>query len=127
MQKHPPFTNYVRCSKPVVILAGLTSCALRGCRRAVTTIGHLPRVGRSLMPLRQVHRGTAARRRKIGTQVVQALSVRNPDRRLLAYSEGADEFWASLGWDRFDHPDGRHRALFIQPERHLSKICPARH
>jgi len=37
--------------------------------------------------------------------------------RLFAYSEEAHGFWASLGWDRFDHPEGPqfHRPLFIQP------------
>lgn len=63
---------------------------------------------------------TAAGRRGIGTRVVEGLAERHRDRRLFAYSEEADPFWASLGWDRFDHRDGQpqfHRALFIQPTR----------
>jgi ribosomal protein S18 acetylase RimI-like enzyme len=60
---------------------------------------------------------TAARGRKIGTQVVQMLAERHRDRRLFAYSQDADRFWARLSWDRFDHPDGDWRALFIQPLR----------
>ena len=62
----------------------------------------------------------AARGRGGGTRVVRGLAERHPGRRLLAYSEGADGFWASLGWERFDHPEGRpefHRALFIQAAR----------
>jgi len=35
---------------------------------------------------------TAARSRGIGAAVVQALVERHPDRRLFAYSEGADDF-----------------------------------
>ncbi len=61
---------------------------------------------------------TTAARRGIGTRVVQGLAELHRQRRLFAYSEEADEFWASLGWDRFDHRDGQpqfHRALFIQP------------
>lgn len=57
----------------------------------------------------------AAHRRGVGTHVVYALQERHPDRRLFAYSEEADDFWASLGWERFDHPNGINRPLFIQP------------
>jgi hypothetical protein len=62
---------------------------------------------------------TVATRRGIGTQVVRGLAELHRGRRLFAYSENADEFWASLGGDRFDHRDGPqfHRALFIQPAR----------
>ena len=63
---------------------------------------------------------TTAARRGIGTEVVQGLAERHRGRRLFAYSEEADEFWASLRWDRFDHRDGQpqfYRALFIQPPR----------
>jgi hypothetical protein len=43
----------------------------------------------------------------------------HPCRRLVAFSEEADEFWSSLCWDRFDHPDGPtfYRPLFVQPAR----------
>jgi hypothetical protein len=32
-------------------------------------------------------------------------------------SEEADDFWASLGWDRYDHREGptRYRPLFVAP------------
>ncbi|OFJ51171.1 hypothetical protein BEL07_24200 [Mycolicibacterium grossiae] len=39
---------------------------------------------------------------------------RRPDRTLIAYSEGADRFWASLGWESFEHPAGGYRTLFVQ-------------
>lgn len=61
---------------------------------------------------------TAVTRRGIGTQVVRGLAELHRGRRLFAYSEDSDEFWASLGWERFDHRDGQpqfYRALFIQP------------
>ncbi len=59
---------------------------------------------------------TTERRRKVGTRVVYELMERHSGRRLFAYSETADEFWSSLGWERFDHPEGPqfHRPLFIQ-------------
>ncbi|MGP4057783.1 GNAT family N-acetyltransferase [Mycobacterium sp. 4D054] len=70
---------------------------------------------------------TSARRRGIGTRVVQRLVARHPDRRLLAYSEGADEFWGSLSdWERFDHPSGRHQPLFIAPARNPDPAVGAR-
>lgn len=53
--------------------------------------------------------------RGIGTQAVRALEQRHPDRRLLAYSEEADGFWALLGWEPFRYPDGDWRTLIIQP------------
>lgn len=48
--------------------------------------------------------------------MVSALRERHPNRRLFAYYEEAHGFWASLGWERFDHPDGEqlHRPLFIK-------------
>jgi GNAT superfamily N-acetyltransferase len=61
-----------------------------------------------------------ARGRGIGTWVLRGLAEHHPDRRLVAYSEEAHGFWASLGWKRYDHPEGRpefHRALFMQVER----------
>jgi GNAT superfamily N-acetyltransferase len=57
------------------------------------------------------------RHRGIGSRVVRALAARHPDRRLIAFSEEADDFWASLGWQPYHHPDGSptHRTLFVQP------------
>ena len=57
----------------------------------------------------------AYRRQGVGTEIVQGLGVCHPDRRLVAFSEGADDFWASLGGRRYEHvTDPRfHRLLFI--------------
>jgi hypothetical protein len=81
------------------------------------TYTDVPQLGPERLKIHLIEVATAARRRKIGTRVVQGLTERLPDRRLLAYSEGADLFWSSLAsWERFDHPDGRHQPLFIQRE-----------
>ncbi len=78
---------------------------------------NVPKLASPCLEIQFIEVSTGARRRRIGTRTVHALAQRHGDRRLMAYSEEADEFWDSLGWDRFDHPDGRHRALFIQPAR----------
>jgi hypothetical protein len=80
----------------------------------------VPELGDERLEIQLIEVATAAARRGIGTGVVRGLAQRHRDRRLFAYSEEADAFWASLGWDRFDHQDGQpqfHRALFIQPAR----------
>lgn len=60
------------------------------------------------------HRGLG-----IGHAVIDLLHNRYPDRRLVAFSEGADGFWSSLGWRRHLHADPEeapyYRPLFIQP------------
>lgn len=79
-----------------------------------------PVIGAERLEIQFIEVAIEARGRGIGTRVLQSLGKRHPDRRLLAYSEGADGFWTSLGWQRFDHPDGQpqlDRALFIQPVR----------
>lgn len=77
----------------------------------------VPELGPERLEIQLIEVSTAARGRGVGTLVVQELKERHPDRRLFAYSEEAHEFWASLGWERFDHPEGEqfHRPLFIQP------------
>jgi ribosomal protein S18 acetylase RimI-like enzyme len=77
----------------------------------------VPVIGAERLEIQFIEVAVSARGRGIGTRVVRGLMGRHPERRLLAYSEGADRFWASLGWDRFDHSDGRHRALFIRRAR----------
>ena len=52
------------------------------------------------------------RERRLGTRVVELLA--DSYGRLLAFSEEADEFWSSLGWDRYTKP-GRFRPLYVQP------------
>lgn len=55
-------------------------------------------------------------RRGIGTLAVQALSNRYPHVGLLAYSEEADAFWNTLGWHRYEHPEGTlsFRPLYVR-------------
>lgn len=77
----------------------------------------VPVIGDERLMIHLMEVATAARRRGIGTQVVLGLAERHPGRRLFAYSEGADDFWHSLGWDRFTDPAKRSRPLFIQPAR----------
>ncbi|WP_227471711.1 GNAT family N-acetyltransferase [Paenarthrobacter sp. YJN-5] len=43
------------------------------------------------------------RRRGYGTDAVQLLADRHVGTPLVAFSAGADEFWASQGWDRYEH------------------------
>jgi GNAT superfamily N-acetyltransferase len=77
----------------------------------------VPTIGPDRLEIQFIEVALAARGRKIGTQVVQMLAERHPDRRLFAYSQDADRFWTRLGWERFDHPEGDWRSLFIQPIR----------
>lgn len=61
------------------------------------------------------------RRRGIGRRTVEFLTNHlHPGRQFAAFSEEADEFWASLGWTGHYHPEDRgrgphHRTLFISP------------
>jgi GNAT superfamily N-acetyltransferase len=81
-----------------------------------TTYAGVPVIGDERLMIHLIEVATAARRRGIGTRVVRGLAARHPDRRLFAYSEGADDFWGSLGWERFNDPQpGPSRTLFIQP------------
>jgi len=79
----------------------------------------VPKLGAERLEIQFIEVANGARSRGIGTRVVRALEDRHRDRRLFAYSEEAHDFWASLGWERFDHPDGPrfHRPLFIQRAR----------
>lgn len=84
------------------------------------TYANVPVVGEDeRLEIQLIEVATAQLRRKVGTRVVHDLMERHSGRRLFAYSEEADEFWASLGWQRFDHPEGPqfHRPLFIQLAR----------
>ncbi|MGY4869141.1 GNAT family N-acetyltransferase [Mycolicibacterium elephantis] len=78
----------------------------------------VPKLGAERLEIQFIEVAIAARGRNIGTKVVHALELRHPTRRLFAYSEEAHRFWASVGWERFDHPEGErfHRPLFIQPQ-----------
>jgi hypothetical protein len=75
----------------------------------------VPTIGPERLEIQLIEVTTAARGRGNGARVVQMLAERHHDGRLFAYSQDADSFWAKLGWERFDHPEGDWRALFIQP------------
>jgi ribosomal protein S18 acetylase RimI-like enzyme len=64
-----------------------------------------PHLGPTALEIQFIEVSSRFRRSGIGTEVVRELAARNPGRRLVAFSE-ADEFWASLGWYRYDHPEG---------------------
>ncbi|MBM0255630.1 GNAT family N-acetyltransferase [Micromonospora sp. 4G55] len=75
-----------------------------------------PQLGDTALEIQLIEVAASQRRRGVGTKIMQALVARHPERRLLAFSEEADDFWASLGWARYDHPEGPRfsRPLFIQ-------------
>ncbi|MET8282979.1 hypothetical protein [Micromonospora sp. NPDC005174] len=74
-----------------------------------------PELGNSALEIELIEVAEPQRRRGVGTKIIRGLVSRYPDRRLLAFSEEADDFWASLGWTRYDHPEGAsYRPLFIQ-------------
>lgn len=80
----------------------------------------VPDIGPEGLEIQFFEVATAARGKRVATQVIQQLAQRHPDRRFLAYSERADKFWASLGWPRFKPPhfDPEHEepsTLFIAP------------
>lgn len=76
-------------------------------------------LGDQALEIQFIEVATDQRGQGIGTEVVRLLEVAYPDRRLVAFSEEADEFWGSLGWDRYLHPiePQHYRPLFIQPAR----------
>lgn len=75
-------------------------------------LGTDPIVGIEFIDVAETHR-----RRGIATAVIRHVELEFPDHRLVAFSEEADSFWSSLGWDRHGHPEGDdlHRPLFVQP------------
>lgn len=91
---------------------------------AVDHYATAPPLGDDALEIRLIEISSAFRRRHIGTDVVRMLCEANPHRQLLAFSEEADGFWASLGWDRHDHPHGPafYQPLFVQPEASLIAI-----
>lgn len=79
----------------------------------------VPELGDERLGIQFIEVSTAAQGRGIGTEVVRRLADRHRDRRLFAYSEEADRFWASVGWDPFydPRPGPVGRTLFVQPAR----------
>lgn len=76
---------------------------------------NVPNLGDERLEIQFIEVATGARGHGVGRRVVRSLMEQHPDRRLFAYSEGADLFWASLGWEPFEHPAGGYRTLFVQP------------
>jgi GNAT superfamily N-acetyltransferase len=75
-----------------------------------------PNLGDTALEIQFIEVSDKYRREGIGAAVVHRLAELHADRRLVAYSEGADDFWSKLGWRRYYHPGGpRWRTLFIQP------------
>ena len=76
-----------------------------------------PDLGASALEIQFIEVAAPHRRHGFGAEVVERLAATYPDRHLLAMSEGADEFWSSLGWNRYDYWEGpiQYRPLFIQP------------
>lgn len=72
-----------------------------------------------LLEIQNIEVRIAARRGKVATRGLLALAERHPERRLMAYSMGADSdgFWNSLGWESYFYSERglNGRTLFIQP------------
>lgn len=82
--------------------------------------GDVPDLGDERLEIQLIEVVPIHRRRGVATAVIRALEARHPDRRLFAYSELADGFWDSLGWERFGRNDrlpAQYQPLFIQPAR----------
>lgn len=81
---------------------------------------NVPPLGATALEIQFIEVHNHHRGRGIGHAVVDLLHNRYPGRRLVAFSEGADGFWSSLGWRRHLHADPEEvrfsRPLFIQPQ-----------
>ncbi|WP_343442053.1 GNAT family N-acetyltransferase [Micromonospora schwarzwaldensis] len=85
----------------------------------IRNYAEVPPLGAIALEIRFIEVHSDHRGRGIGRTVVDLLHDRYPERRLVAFSEGADGFWSSLDWPRYLHIDpeeaSRRRPLFIQP------------
>lgn len=79
----------------------------------------VPPLGATALEIQLIEVHNDHRGRGIGHAVINILYGRYTDRRLVAFSEGADGFWSSLGWRRHLHTDPEkapfYRSLYIQP------------
>ncbi len=79
----------------------------------------VPVFGATCLEIAFIEVRAGLRRRGIGGAVIELLAERYSDRRMVAFSEGADGFWAGLGWSRHLPADPEDvpffRPLFIQP------------
>lgn len=73
-----------------------------------------PKLGSTGLEIQFIEVAEGHRGQGIGTAVVHRLAELHSDRRLAAFSEEADDFWESLGWEPHEGPP-QHRVLFIQP------------
>jgi ribosomal protein S18 acetylase RimI-like enzyme len=82
----------------------------------LATTGQTRALESNALEIQFIEVANECRRQGIGTEIVRELAATHPNRTLVAFSEQADEFWASLGWRRYDHPKEPrfHRPLFIQ-------------
>lgn len=77
-----------------------------------------PPLGAMALQIELIEVSEKCRLKGIGKAVVRRIAELHPDRRLVAYSEGGDEFWTALGWRRHENPTKPgSQPLFIQPER----------
>lgn len=76
-----------------------------------------PKLGDRALEIQFIEVAESYRGQGIGTETIRLLVAHHPGRRFVALSEDADDFWASLGWDRYDHREGptRYRPLFVAP------------
>jgi GNAT superfamily N-acetyltransferase len=77
-----------------------------------------PPLGATALQIELIEVSGKHRLQGIGREVVRRLAQLHSDRRLVAFSEGADEFWQSLGWQRHERridPESC-QPLFIHPE-----------
>lgn len=77
----------------------------------------VPDLGSAVCEIQLIEVVPGLRRSGIGRQVMHVLAHQHPHARLLAFSEEANEFWAGLGWVRFNHRKGSppNRPLFVAP------------
>jgi GNAT superfamily N-acetyltransferase len=74
--------------------------------------------GQNVLQVDLIEVATPYRRQGIATDVIGLLTDEYPDHRLAALSEDADDFWASLGWRRYDNRrEPMSRPLYLQPPR----------
>jgi hypothetical protein len=76
-----------------------------------------PYLESNALKIQLIEVSSTCRGQDIGTAIVRELETRNPDRTLVAFSMNTDDFWASLGWQRYDHPAEslpRSSPLFVQ-------------
>jgi len=76
-----------------------------------------PHLASTALEIRFFEVSSTCRRQGIGRAIIRELEAQHPDRALAAYSMNADDFWASLGWQRYDIPNERgprSSPLFVQ-------------